>query len=96
MIVITGAQGYKLIQRSFSSQIYDDSGDGEEDDDDGGGGDGEEEDGDDGGGSGDSEEDDDDDGGGGDSEEDWENNKYILWRIYQYIHHDTGCWNNSL
>ena len=40
--MITGAQGYKLIQRSFSSQIYDDSGDGEEDDDDdGGGGDGE-------------------------------------------------------
>ena len=70
MIVITGAQGYKLIQRSFSSQIYDDSGEGEEDDD--------------------------DDGGGGDGEEDWENNKYILWRIYQYIHHDTGCWNNSL
>ena len=70
MIVITGAQGYKLIQRSFSSQIYDDGGDGEEDDD--------------------------DDGGGGDGEEDWENNKYILWRIYQYIHHDTGCWNNSL
>ena len=84
MIVITGAQGYKLIQRSFSSQIYDDSGEGEEeDDDDGGGGDSEED-------------DDDDDGGGGDGEEDWENNKYILWRIYQYIHHDTGCWNNSL
>ena len=58
MIVITGAQGYKLIQRSFSSQIYDDSGD--------------------------SEEDDDDDGGGGDSEEDWENNKYILWRNYDF------------
>ena len=56
--MITGAQGYKLIQRSFSSQIYDDGGDGEEDDD--------------------------DDGGGGDGEEDWENNKYILWRNYDF------------